>query len=277
VKRSVLVALSIILLCSLLALPTTLVNAYYAGYETTNYLALEDPVIDGMWSTSTEWDDAEIPTNLPADFHWRLKWTYPSNIVAHYLIEFFTDNTTNAGDYIQICLDCDADGGSTPQTNDFRIDYVGHNASASGVTVYQGNGAGWAEFTGWTWPDSIFVNDTISASPLNSTPHRIVELSMDRDLFDTSTATPAYAPWTRVAVYDENNSTVIAWPPTEQYVPDDWGLETGVYESIPEALTVGVVVLLSSVAVVVSFYCLRKRSKTEGHSSVKTGEITYKG
>jgi hypothetical protein len=165
----------------------------------------------------------------------------------------------------------------TPQTNDFRIDYVGHNASASGVTVYQGNGAGWAEFTGWTWPDSIFVNDTISASPLNSTPHRIVELSMDRDLFDTSTATPAYAPWTRVAVYDENNSTVIAWPPTEQYVPDDWGLETGVYESIPEALTVGVVVLLSSVAVVVSFYCLRKRSKTEGHSSVKTGEITYKG
>ena len=54
-------------------------------------------------------------------------------------------------------------------------------------------------------------------------------------------------------------------------VPDDWELETGVYATIPEALTIVAVVLLSSVAVAVSFYCLRKRSKTESYSSAKTG------
>jgi hypothetical protein len=270
-KRSVLVAFSIIVLCGLLLLPTALVNAYYDDYETTNYQALTTPVTDGAWTSDTEWDDTAIPPNLPATFHWRQKWTMPSNILEHFLIEFFTDNTTDTGDYFQFCVDCNANGGNAPQTDDIRIDYVGHDVS--GLTVYQGNGTGWEEFTDFTWPDEIHIQDSISSSPLDSNPHWIIELTMDRSKteFDVSQSTPAYQPWIRVAVYDESNDTagVQAWPPTSPDVPNDWGLETGVYASVPEPLTIAAVVLLSSVAVAISFYFLRKRPKTENHNSGK--------
>jgi len=45
-KRSLLVVFSVILLCGIL-LPTAVVNAYYEGYETTNFQAVEAPVEDG--------------------------------------------------------------------------------------------------------------------------------------------------------------------------------------------------------------------------------------
>jgi hypothetical protein len=274
-KRSFSIAFSVVSLCGLLLLPTTFVRAYYEGYSTTNYQAIETPVEDGKWTTPDEWIDADVPTNLPATFNWRDKWTWPSNIIEHFLIEFFTDNTTDAGDYFQLCVDCNANGGTAPQDDDFRIDYVGHDVS--GLTVYQGNGAGWEEYSDYTWPDQIYINESISSSPLDSNPHWIIEVLMDRTKFDVSGA--GYAPWIRIAVYDESNSSagVQAWPPTSQDVPDDWGLDTGTTENIPETLTIVAVVLLSFVAVAVSFYCLRKRPKTESYSLGKTGQMNYKG
>ena len=274
-KRFVLVAFSIIVLCGLLLLPTALVNAYEAGYETTNYSATDEIVMDGAWTAGswtygTEWNDTDIPPNLPATFHWRQKWTWPSNIMEHFLIEAFTDNTTDTGDYFQFCVDCDADGGTAPQSDDFRVDYVGHDIS--GLTVYQGDGSGWVEYTDYTVPDHIHIEESISSSPLDSNPHWIIELTMDRTKFDVSGS--GYSPWIRVAVYDESNDSagVQAWPPTSPDVPGDWGLETGTTANIPEPLTIGAVVLLSSVAILVSFYFLRKRPKTESHSAVKTEE-----
>jgi hypothetical protein len=259
-KRSLLVAFSVIVFCGIF-LPTTLVNAYYEGYETTNYLAIEEPVEDGTWTTDNEWDDAMTPPNLPDTFHWREKWTYPDDIYEHFLIEFFTDDTDDAGDYFQICIDHLADGGSAPQSDDIRIDWVGHNVS--GLTLYQGNGTGWVEFTGYTWDADIFAAESLSSSPLNSDPHWIIELWMDRSAphFDVEGA--GYAPCIRFAAYDESTDTIVAWPPTSQDVPDDWGLEIGVMENIPESLTFVTAVLLSSVAVVVSCHFLRRRSKTE--------------
>jgi hypothetical protein len=267
-KRSVLAAFSVIVLCGLLSLPTV-VKSYYDGYETTNYQAITTPVTDGAWTTDTEWDDAEVPPNLPATFHWRDKWTWPSNIIEHYVIEFFTDNTTDTGDYFQYCCDCDADGGSAPQTDDIKLEYVGHNG-LSGLTVYRGNGTGWEEYTDFTWPDEINIVDSISGSPLDSNPHWIIELTMDRTKFDVSVS--GYSPWIRIAVYDESNATagVQAWPPTSPDVPNDWGLETGTTETIPEPLTVAAVVFLSTVAVIVSFYFLRKHPKTQSQNSGET-------
>lgn len=274
-KRSVLVALSIILLCSLSALPTTLVKAYYAGYETTNYQATDAIVMDGAWSAGTwtyggEWDDAAIPPNLPDNMHWRDKWTYPTpDIIEHYLIEFFADNTTDTGDYFEMCVDCHANGGSTPQTDDIKIYYSGQDNGT--LIVYQGDGSGgWVEHPNYTIPDHVQVVNTISASPSNSTPHLIIELTYDRLKFDVVGQGSDYSPWIRVAVYDANSSTLAAWPPTDPDVPDDWGLETGTMDTIPEALTVVAVILLSSVAVVVSFYFLRKRPKTESYNLRKT-------
>jgi hypothetical protein len=268
-KSAVLVALCIIILCSLS--PLALVNAYYSGYANTNYLAITTPTEDGVWTTSDEWLDAAVPPSLPATFQWREKWTYPQDIIEHFLIEFFTDNTNDTGDYYQICIDNTANGGANPQTDDIRIDWVGH--SFSGLHLYKGTGSGWTAYTNFTWGTDLFVAESLSTSPLNSTAHWIMELSMDRSKADFDVSGAGYAPWIRLAVYDANNSAagVQAWPPTSQDVPNDWGLETGIQSTIPESLTIAVVVVLSSIAAVAGFYLLRKHPKTEKHNAVKVG------
>ena len=263
------------MLCSLLLMPTALVNAYEAGYETTNHLATDEIVMDGAWSAGnwtygSEWNDTAVPSNLPAGMHWRDKWTYlgGTDIIAHYLIEFFVDNTTDAGDYFEMCVDCQVDGGTAPQTDDIKIYYSGQDNGT--LIVYQGTGSGWVEHPNYTIPADVQVVNSINSSPLNATPHLIIELTYDRLKFEVTGNT--YSPWIRIAVYDESTATLAAWPPTSPDVPDDWGLETGSINPIPEALTIAAVVLLSSVAVAVSFYFLRKHPKTESHSAGKTGE-----
>jgi hypothetical protein len=266
IKQIVLVAFSIITLSGLV-LPLAFVSAQYAGYEINNYLAIEDPVEDGAWTTDTEWYDAAIPPNLPDNFQWRMEWTYPSGILEHFLIELCDDTTDDAGDYVQICFDPTANGGTAPQSDDFRIDWVGHDMS--GLTIYQGDGSGWVVYTDYTWDSDIFVAESIDASPLNSTPHWIVEIRLNRSKAEFDTSGSGYAPLIRVAAYDESNSGagVQAWPPTSQDVPSDWGQEYGLYETnpnpIPEPMTIITVVLLSSVALIVGSNFLRKELKTK--------------
>jgi hypothetical protein len=257
-KRSLLVAFSVIILCGIL-LPTTLVNAYYEDYATTNYSAIEEPVVDGTWTTDDEWTDAMTPPNLPDNFLWREKWTMPGNIIEYFLIEFFTDNTEDAGDYFQLCVDNLADGGDAPQPDDIKIEWVGHNE----LTIYQGDGTGWVEFTDYTWETDIYIVDSISSSPVNSTEHWIIELWMDRSKAEFDVSGANYMPLIRLAVYDESTDTLAAWPPTSPDVPSDWGQETGTMENIPESLTFVTAALLSSVAVVVSCYLLHRRPKNE--------------
>ena len=135
-----------ILLCGLLLVPKAVVNAYYAGYSSMNHLAIETPVVDGNWTTTTEWLDTAVPTSLSTTFNWSQKWVQTSIITEYFLIEFFTDNINDTDDYFQFCLDCNADGGTAPQTDDLRIDYVGHSGE-SGLKVYEGNGTGWQQTT----------------------------------------------------------------------------------------------------------------------------------
>jgi hypothetical protein len=261
-KRSLLVAFSVIVLCGIL-LPTALVNAQYPGYETTNYQALEEPVVDGAWTTDTEWTDAMTPPELPDEFLWREKWTYPDGtyILEYFLIEFFTDATEDAGDYFQLCIDLDALSGDAPQADDIRVDWVGHDVS--GLTLYQGDGSGWVEFTEYIWETDIYIVDSLTSTPENGDTHWVIEVFMDRTnpIFDVSAS--SYQPLIRLAVYDESADTLVAWPPTSRDVPSDWGREYGTTENIPESLTFVTVALLSSVAVVVSCYLLRRRPKTE--------------
>jgi hypothetical protein len=170
VKKSLVI--SMLLLCGLLFLPAALVNGYEAGYENTNYAATDDIVMDGAWSTGTwtydgEWNDAGIPPLLPDTFHWREKWTQPSDIIQHFLIEALTDNTTDAGDYFELCIDLDADGGTAPQANDFKISYTGDG----NLTVYEGDGSGWVEYTDYTVPTDIQIEDSMSSSPIESNEH----------------------------------------------------------------------------------------------------------
>lgn len=273
-KKSILIAFSVIFLCVLM-LQATLASAAYAGCEISNYLDSNGVTEDGKWTNAAEWTDAATATGLPAGVVIREKWTYPdtTRIIVHTLVEFFTDSTNDTGDYFQFCFDPQANGGSAPQTDDFLINYTGNRRS--GLTVYKGTGSGWAAWSSYTYGSELVVAETKTGSPLNSADHFVFELMMDRTKAEWDASGAGYLPDIRVAVYDASNAAagVQSWPPTSANTPGTWALETGVYGAIPESSTILTVLLLSAVAVAVGFYSLRKRPKTEIRSTGKIGEI----
>jgi hypothetical protein len=259
-KRALFASFSTLMLCSLLLLITVgTTQAYDEDYLRTEYPTLVEPTIDGMWTSDDEWTDGNV-TMIGENVAFRSTYstlsTDPITVATNFVIEILNDNTNDTGDYWQICLDGTLDGGNTPMTDDFRIDVVGH----TDLTVYQGTVITWTEVT----PDAGELNfsDSISASPTSSTPHWIAEFSIVK----TEGVILLNPEWgLRLAVYDESNSGagVQAWPPADRDIPFDWGLNTYTDQPIPEGLSFGVVVLLSSVAVIVATLSFRKRSKID--------------
>ncbi|MGF3521561.1 MAG: hypothetical protein ACQXXJ_00500 [Candidatus Bathyarchaeia archaeon] len=151
------------------------------GYSHMVYSQQTAVTIDGKWTTNTEWVDG-LQTSITANAVFRDKWNLvsfdPIVVTQTILIEFLSDTTNDSQDYWQICFDGGTDGptgGSAPQTDDVRLDIVGHNT----VTWYRGTGTGWSPMT--NSPDSQFQwKDSISASPTSSTPHWILELIINK-------------------------------------------------------------------------------------------------
>ena len=250
--------ISILILCSLLI--TTIVGTAMAGnpdYSIIEYTGgITLATVDGEYTTEDEWSDAlTVPISDNATF-----WYYAEINVfnVEMCVEIFSDNTTDAEDYWQFCYDDDNSGGTAPSTGDYRVDIIGH----TDVIIYAGNGTGW-EQTELT-PNDVALTwaDSLSASPNDSNPHWILEIS-----FVKTTAFIPSAPPTglRVAVYDASNSAdgVQDWAPdSDVNVPDEWGLVASYSaDPIPEGLTFGVMAVLSSVALLTGSHYLRKRSK----------------
>jgi hypothetical protein len=268
-KKTFFAAFCIIALCSLaLVMKTGTVMAQQEGYEVNDYVAITDVTMDGNWTTPDEWTDAE-EKQLDGDLNvtFRLKYTtgYPDWVNQYYLIEFFDDTTNDAEDYWQICYAASPElygtpiGGTTPQTDCLRFDFVGHD-DATGFTLYKGDGTAWVESTDYTWPTDVEIAESFGTSPLSDTPHWIAEIKIEHIIFAIQ---PEF--WIRVAAYDTSNADagVQAWPDSSVDVPDEWGLMNAIQEPIPEALTIGAMVLLSSVSVLVGYHYLRKRQETK--------------
>jgi hypothetical protein len=265
-KRVLFAAFCIIALCSLLVINTGTVKAPESGYVRVDWMPHITPTIDGQWTSDDEWALNGEPTTIGAEVTFRSVWITITDVNDVFLVEFFNDTTDDAGDYWQLCINGDKSQDATPQTGDYRIDIVGHTT----LKLYEGDGSGWTEVT--PSPGDIVWDDSLSASPTNSTPHWILELEF------VKAALGAGPEWDlRLAVFDETNSAagVLAWPPTPQDEPQRWGEQNYEMSEWPEGFSFVVVVLLSSVAVVVGFYFLRKRPKTESYSSGKTGEINF--
>jgi hypothetical protein len=193
----------------------------------------------------------------------RSVWESPSDVYTNFIVEFFSDNTTDAGDYWEMCFDFNNGGGANLGGSGryYRVYIEGHN----NLTVYQGSTSGWTELPS-AKSDIIWAN-SISASPNLSEPRWILEMNTLKSA-GTNMIDAIFG--LRVAAYDANTSTLVSWPPNaNRDVPDQWGTQTYENTAFPETLTITAVVLLSSVAVAVSFYCLRKRPKTESYSSRK--------
>ncbi len=271
-KRVLLAAFCILALCSLLLVNVATVNAA----DASGYVRIDTPTnttypntVDGLWNPDEEWYDAQFTGDNSSVFACGSTWDYSTVVYTRWIIDFFNDTTDDAGDYWEMCLDWNNAGGASPAATHFRIHIEGHTT----LTVYQGNGAGgWDVIT--PAAGEITWSDSITTTPWATTPHWILEM----DILKNGATGLADEYWgVRVAVYHESNATQgeVAWPPgSARDVPNEWGKQSytsdAYWEVVPEAFTIAVVVLLSSVAVVVSFYCLRKRPKTESHNLIKT-------
>jgi hypothetical protein len=263
-KRVLAVAFSIFILCCPLLLNMVVVQASQAGYTVSEAYTTAAVTLDGHWSHG-EWEDSWIEYMDNSTAHER--FCYKASDAINYAPEFLIDSadtTNDTGDIWQICIGVPVDAGGVPQSGQNKIEIVGH----TNLTVYQGNGTGWAKITtsSVTWANNLTVHDV----PFNYT-HWCLEMIIDKA---TLTAEWNGAPpiGLRVAFYDESKDLWVAWPPqSDPDIPGGWGLITGGAGSIPESLSFGVVVVTSSAAVAVSFYFLRKRPKTQSYNSGKTG------
>ena len=247
------------MLCSLLFLIT--VGATSAGnpdYQIWEHMSQTLATVDGTWTTPDEWTDtfwANMTGNATGRFGYNIQDF--SNLGLEWIVEIFTDNTTDEGDYWQISTDDQNSGGSAPDSGDFMIEIVGHTT----MTLYQGKGAGWTEVT----PEAgeITWSNTIDSSPWNATPHWILEVVDSSKTAGSWTVANMPPTGLRVAAYDANTSTLATWAPDSSAdVPDTWGVIISMsMDPIPEGLTFGVMAVLSSVALLAGSHYLRKRSK----------------
>jgi hypothetical protein len=179
---------------------------------------------------------------------YRVKWAEVNSNFWYdqWLFEILIDTTNDTGDYVQICYDPNLDGGATPQADDYLVNYTGHGSTAK---LYKGTGSGWTLSSDL----DVVAASKISASSSSATPHRIIEIDVENPWESTGD---------RVAAYDATTNTTLMWPPqTSPNVPNDYGLSEISYDvvTIPEGLSLGAMVLLSTVTMLVGVRFFRKR------------------
>jgi hypothetical protein len=238
------------------------VKASEPGYDITEwYIDNNDLVVDGKWTTTDEWHDCStqyIGTPHIALFEYKIDAT--TGFFMEWLIEF-ADKTNDAGDKWQICLDGGADGGSAPNANDQKWEIVGHTT----LTQYVGNGSGWATqaINGVAWKDSL------TTSPHDPATHWVLEFAVDKDAYSDGWGANPPPEGLRVAMYDASNPSQgwVAWPPQSVSTdtnPARWGsISTYSEGAAPEGLTISAMLILSTIAMIVSLRYYRKRPKWE--------------
>jgi hypothetical protein len=286
-KRFVLAVLSVIALCSILSLPAV-ARAYNAAYTHTLFQSSNaPPTIDGTYIVDNDWiASGKEEFGDGAAFH--DQWIMDPNIYC--CIVEVTDNTTDTEDKLTICFDgtesgtsTPPDGGPNPTQYDKKLEVTGHGGSAT-VQWFVGDGSGWVAAT--ASGDLLDLAQSLTTTPTIEADHYVFEMNIDFH-GDTSLGSPLVGyEWGQfVSYYDEDTGETQQWPPADATpagspdVPDSWGGIQYVEEAnspptIPEPLTVAAIVFLSTFAVAVSFYFLRKRPKTQTQTSGKTREIS---
>jgi hypothetical protein len=250
-------------------------GAYNATYTHTNYLSSTTPTIDGTYDQGADWLESGTQT-FGTNGIFRDEWVMTPT-TANLLIET-TDGTNDAGDHWVVCFDStdaggatEPDGGAAPQTNDFKVVVTGHDASAT-VQWFRGTGTAWAAAA---TPSAAIVKMAQSLAPYTpkiGTPHYVLEMSIDK------TDTTAFGivimgyNWAQyVSYYDAHagGNGLQSWPPASATpagspdVPNSWGYIVYAFAAngtpdLPEGLTIGVMLALSSAAVIISTRYFKK-------------------
>ena len=226
------------------------------------------PTIDGKYTSGAEWSETQA-TTFGTNGLWRTGWTLSPSVYACFLIE--TNDTTNdPGDYWVITFDGTAAGGATepnggtaPQTDDFKLVVTGHVSPT--VQWYRGTGSGWTPVaTPASWTATIFSqSQSLSASPTDSTPHYIWEMYFDKTDTTFGQTIVGYDWASYVAYYDAHagGNGLQQWPPNgNDSNPNSWGYVPYVMAAVPETPNIGMVVVLSTVAIVAGSVIFSKPS-----------------
>jgi len=251
-NKKILAILAIIALCSICL--TGIVGAAKEGYG-FDIATGSTPTFDGA-APAGEWD-----TDSYKDFLYN-GWTMSTSFFRDkwlgaptegWLIEVLTDTTNDAGDYFQFSVDTAQDGGATPQADDFLINVTGHPGT---VAVFQGTGTGWGASSAVVTTDYI-VATSIAASPAGATPHWIIEIFLNKQ----GAFAMALSGNMRMGAYDASTGQTVMWPPySSANEPNTYGTgATSFGGSIPEGLTIGVALSLSTIAAIVSTRHFRKK------------------
>jgi hypothetical protein len=237
---------------ALLLLSVGAINCASAQADTrVSWGMVVQPTYDGMWSPEDEWNDGGEVNTIGEDVSFTSTWYYGDAVATQWLVEFLSDTTDDTEDYWEFCIDGFSEGGSAPSAGDFKFVITGH----TDLVWYEGDGSGWTEVT--LDETEIEWADALSTSPTDSTEHWILEFEIPKNL--GTVQMDVY--WNlRLAVYDASTDTTAVWPEgSDADDPSTWGMEDYTSETIPEGFSFGVMVLLSSVAVVVAAVGLRKR------------------
>jgi hypothetical protein len=259
VKKAILPILSIIAVVSICLAGT--VSAYKAGYVFPNYQGT-DITADGAVGAS-EWTDSfgdwlyDGWTKTTSTIDHKFEMGGTPSIADQWLIEVLSDTTNDAGDVFTYSFCGAQDDAATPQTDDVLINHT-HTAT----TIFRGTGTGWAADPAIVLGTNVIIASSIAASPLSATPHWIIELKFDKS---GGIAGTSFDSNVRLAVYDASTGKTLMWPPmSDADVPSSWGLNdysSFAGGSVPEGLTIGVMLSLSTIAVIVSARYFRKPPK----------------
>ncbi len=213
--------------------------------------------VDGKWG-SGEWttDGAWIDNRFNVS-NSRFGYKMDMSTGAYYmswLVEWH-DTTNDATDKWILCIDGAYDGAATPQADDVKIEITGHRD----LTVSAGTGTGWGANSS-TLAAAVKWKDSLATSSYDAVNHWVVEIQADKASLGAWGQSPPPEGF-YVAMYDASSPTQIAsWPPgTPVNVPSRWGAITDYTGTIPEGLTVGFLVLLSSAAVLLGSFFVRRR------------------
>jgi hypothetical protein len=266
--------LSIFCLLSIFALTFAgTVSAYNADYTHTNYMSDIKPTADGTYILDDEWV-ASAAENFGTNAIFSDEWCMPSLVWTNLLIET-EDGTNDAEDQWVICFDSteaggetDPDGGTAPQTNDYKLVITGHGAGAT-VEWFKGTGTAWAAANPAPNSTVFEYGQSLTTTPRIAEDHYVLEICIEKTDITMGTTVMGYNWGQFVSYYDASEQDLQQWPPADATpagdpdVPDSWGyivyqMAANPDPDIPETTSFIVMAAVSSVAVAGALL-LRKR------------------
>jgi hypothetical protein len=249
-KRTLAIAFCVLVLCSsLLIVSVGTVTALNSEYSFDEYWA-GAATIDGAWTTSEEW-----LIGMPHYIGTTQKgmWIMQANADSggywpEYLVEF-ADSTQDAGDIIRVCMTAGGEETAPAAGTTVKVEIQGLTTKK----VYDGTGSGWTDSAQASGASAAATIGTTVHDPAN---HVIAEFSIQKELWGM--AAPPLGVF--IGCYDASTDTWVTWPPAASADnPSTWGMIAGYQsEPYPEGLTIGLMLLISSAAAVVSLRYFRK-------------------